>query len=75
MYIIQFFYKPPTKASLVLRLMLSAFALMCGIYICSICLKQMSLKKNIFFDHFERKKNKILTGDIFLWDLGGNLFV
>ncbi|CAH1413298.1 unnamed protein product [Lactuca virosa] len=49
--------KPPKKASLVLRLMLSAFAMVCGIYICSICLKQMNLQnknKFLFFDDFER---------------------
>lgn len=49
--------KPPKKASLVLRLMLSAFAMVCGIYICSICLKQMNLQnknKFLFFEDFER---------------------
>ncbi|KAK1423404.1 hypothetical protein QVD17_18707 [Tagetes erecta] len=49
--------KPPKKASFVLRLMLSAFAMACGIYICSICLKQMNLQnknKFLFFEDFER---------------------
>lgn len=49
--------KPPKKSSLVLRLMLSAIAMVCGIYICSICLKQMNLQnksKFLLFQDFKR---------------------
>ncbi|XP_071703130.1 uncharacterized protein [Rutidosis leptorrhynchoides] len=49
--------RPPKKASLVLRLIFSAFAMACGIYICSIFLKQMNLQtknKLLFFEDFER---------------------
>ncbi|XP_024975619.1 uncharacterized protein LOC112513554 isoform X1 [Cynara cardunculus var. scolymus] len=49
--------KPLKKSSLVLRLMLSAIAMVCGIYICSICLKQMNLQnksKFLLFEDFKR---------------------
>ncbi|KAL7246833.1 hypothetical protein ACSBR2_001861 [Camellia fascicularis] len=41
--------KAPKKSPLVLRMFVLAFAMVCGIYICSICLKQISTRSNVGF--------------------------
>ncbi|CAL5415160.1 unnamed protein product [Camellia sinensis] len=38
--------KAPKKPSLVLRMIVLTFAMLCGLYICSICLKQISTRTN-----------------------------
>lgn len=43
--------KPPKKSSVVLRLIVLVFSMVFGVYICSICLKQISMQtKNKFVD-------------------------
>ncbi|POO03088.1 P-loop containing nucleoside triphosphate hydrolase [Trema orientale] len=39
-----FFTKAPKKSPLVLRMIVLVFAMVCGVYICSICLKQVSTR-------------------------------
>ncbi|XP_057493825.1 uncharacterized protein LOC130779242 isoform X1 [Actinidia eriantha] len=41
--------KAPKKSPLALRMIVLTFAMLCGIYICSICLKQISSRTNIGF--------------------------
>ncbi|OUZ99822.1 Sulfotransferase domain [Macleaya cordata] len=48
-----FMIKPPKKSPLVLRMVVLAFSMVCGIYICSICLKQISTHTNLKFTNLE----------------------
>ncbi|XP_048231444.1 nodulation protein H isoform X2 [Ricinus communis] len=41
-----FIIKSPKKSPLVLRMVVLAFVMVCGVYICSICLKQISISTN-----------------------------
>ncbi|KAI3919340.1 hypothetical protein MKX01_038969 [Papaver californicum] len=45
--------KVPKKSPLVLRMVVLAFAMVCGVYICSICLKQISTSTNVKFTNLE----------------------
>ncbi|XP_058191301.1 uncharacterized protein LOC131308392 [Rhododendron vialii] len=38
--------KAPTKSPLALRMIVLTFSMLCGLYICSICLKQVSIRTN-----------------------------
>ncbi|KAB1207116.1 hypothetical protein CJ030_MR7G011437 [Morella rubra] len=52
-----FIIKPPKKSPLALRMIVLVFAMVCGVYICSICLKQISThSKGAFFDVPELQK-------------------
>ncbi|CAL2279010.1 unnamed protein product [Prunus armeniaca] len=42
-----FLIKAPKKSPLVLRMIVLLFAMVCGVYICSICLKQVSTRTNV----------------------------
>ncbi|XP_048226755.1 uncharacterized protein LOC8278916 isoform X2 [Ricinus communis] len=61
--------KAPKKSPLVLRLVVLAFAMICGVYICSICLKQIgphTTAKILNFEIFDQQCNK---SDIEPWEL------
>lgn len=44
-----FLVKVPKKSPLVLRMIVVMFAMVCGVYICSICLKQISIRTKVGF--------------------------
>lgn len=39
--------KPPKKSPILLRMIVLGFAMVCGVYICSVCLKQISTHTKI----------------------------
>ncbi|CAK9150786.1 unnamed protein product [Ilex paraguariensis] len=45
--------KPPKKSPLVLRMIVLTFAMVCGVYICTICLKQLSYSTKARFLNVE----------------------
>ncbi|RZC45629.1 hypothetical protein C5167_038580 [Papaver somniferum] len=45
--------KVPKKSPLVVRMVVLAFAMVCGVYICSICLKQISTSTKVKFTNLE----------------------
>ncbi|XP_050229557.1 uncharacterized protein LOC126678698 isoform X2 [Mercurialis annua] len=61
--------KAPKKSPLVLRLVVLAFAMICGVYICSICLKQIdphTASKLLKFEIFDQPCN---NSDIQPWEI------
>ena len=53
--------KAPKKSPLVSRLVVLAFAMICGVYICSICLKQIgphTMARILNFQIFDQECNK-----------------
>ncbi|XP_037493045.1 uncharacterized protein LOC105633673 isoform X2 [Jatropha curcas] len=56
--------KTPKKSPLALRLVVLAFAMVCGIYICSICLKQIGPQTTASFLNFMVFDQQCNTSDI-----------
>ncbi|XP_011004994.1 PREDICTED: uncharacterized protein LOC105111367 [Populus euphratica] len=48
-----FIIKAPKKSPLALRMVVLVFAMVCGVYICSICLKQIGIRRNPGFINVE----------------------
>ncbi|XP_043712228.1 nodulation protein H-like [Telopea speciosissima] len=56
--------KPPKKSPLVLRTVVLLFSVVCGVYICSICLKQISTQTRARFLSFEEVQRPCHVLDI-----------
>ncbi|KAB5541355.1 hypothetical protein DKX38_014329 [Salix brachista] len=61
--------KTPKKSPLALRMVVLVFAMVCGVYICSICLKQMGIRTNPGFLNVEVIERPCLEPNIEPWEI------
>ena len=61
--------KTPKKSPLALRMVVLVFAMVCGVYICSICLKQMGIRTNPGFLNVEVIERPCLEPHIEPWEI------
>uniref|UniRef100_A0A7C8ZG36 Sulfotransferase n=1 Tax=Opuntia streptacantha TaxID=393608 RepID=A0A7C8ZG36_OPUST len=59
----------PKQSSLMLRLVVLVFAMVCGIYICFICLKQFSIGNTAFFMNVQVNERPCPKPDIEEWEV------
>ncbi|CAK7329832.1 unnamed protein product [Dovyalis caffra] len=64
-----FIIKAPKKSPLALRMVVLVFAMVCGVYICSICIKQIGIRTNPGFLNVEVIERPCLEPNIEPWEI------
>ncbi|GFY89990.1 P-loop containing nucleoside triphosphate hydrolases superfamily protein [Actinidia rufa] len=60
--------KAPKKSPLVLRMIVLTIAMVCGLYICSFCIKQISTRTNVGFSNFQVIEKPCEAPNMELWE-------